>query len=135
MTSYTNLSLYYLNQMGITPWVTRSKKKDTTQLAVVVPPSQSPKAQSLLKNMLDFLGLSPEEVCIIQDKKSEDLKALDTSSLSALLLLGFGAQEYAFSCPLFLGANPEVLIKNPLHKKELFKALHTLKNHLSQHGH
>jgi len=58
---YSNLNLYYLQQLGITPWISKDTiQQDSVKLAVLVRSTASTKAQAFVKRVLSFLHLKPK---------------------------------------------------------------------------
>ena len=66
MNMYSNLTLYYLNQMGICPWINKensleSIEKSSTvcplKLVVLVSNELKGKAESLFKHMMTYLNI------------------------------------------------------------------------------
>lgn len=124
---YSNLTLYYLNQLGITPWVIKSraiKEEGIPKLMVISPENISKKAQILLKRMLDFLGFPFELIHNATDYKHWD------NPLLAVLILGIDGLDLHVNCPVFSSMNPEFLLENPAYKKQAFKELSCVKEQI-----
>lgn len=122
MTHYNPLQLYYLNQLGIVPWVQRTKETEAIKLAVILPEQPSQKGKNLLKQMLLFVGLPENEVHITSSA------ALNKSMPLAALALGVAPSDTNF--PIFSGENLEFILNNPSCKKQIFSTLANLKVYL-----
>jgi DNA polymerase III psi subunit len=67
---YNEINLYYLNQIGITPWVSANSLKNNlvadepkaVTLLVLTPDALSQKERNLLDHILLFLGLAEDKV-------------------------------------------------------------------------
>ena len=124
---YSNLTLYYLNQMGIKPWIKKTTQQTQIKLLVIIPSNLSLKAQSLLKQILSFINLNSEKTRIISIQESIVLKAYDPL---AILLLGCNQSELEsnlnIKCPIFFGASLEYLIQHPSEKRKILKELNLI---------
>lgn len=130
---YSNQSLYYLEQLGITPWVRRSfSLQYSPQLLIFIPEVLPLSAKKLLDNLLDFLDLKTQEFRIIpinkqtpwQDSEGNQKIALIFGE-SLLKFLQFEAKAKIVSPDLVL------LIQQPLEKKALLTPLMQLKQSIS----
>ncbi|MBL7480137.1 DNA polymerase III subunit psi [Legionella bononiensis] len=137
---YSNLTLYYLKQLGITPWVHKEtclglerQESESEQISpiliIIKKPHLSKKAEILLNKMLAYLGLNATDVLI-----SESLQEYSFSkhkSPKVIWVLGVELSELFHStqcqCPVLSGVSPEHLLDNPMEKKEAFKMLHFIK--------
>jgi hypothetical protein len=133
---YTDLSLYYLNQMGIRPWLKRIdlSKQNTLKLLVFVHSALSIKGKSLLTQMISYLNLNQQELIIMFVQEKELLNNYDVQIAQqdpdAILILGFNKPflpETHQNCHVIHSINPDDLIKNPLDKRKVFKDLHYLR--------
>ncbi|MFA6303408.1 MAG: DNA polymerase III subunit psi [Legionella sp.] len=109
---YSESTLYYLNQIGIRPWI--RKNVHQTQLLVLVPSQQSQKAQKLMQNMLEFLGLPKNEIMLLS---ATDTQKLELDSLKVVWSLGAEVVEGLKNYPIVLSCDPEFLLDNPAQKK------------------
>ena len=127
---YSNLTLYYLNQLGITPWVVKSRAGEAegvAKLAVLLPESISDKAQVLLKRMLDFVGLP-----YLLIHKTKEYTHRDNPLWLAVLVLGLDELTLQVKCPVFSSMDPDFLLENPLCKKQVLHVLSSVKEQISQ---
>lgn len=141
---YSDLALYYLNQIGIQPWISKehaSALVPVNQLAAlktpklfILTPMLHGKAELLLRKMIHCIGLNDEHWETIQP---QDLSRhwLDETKPSALLSLGVVMPEFIadtpINCPVIPSLSLEHLINRPSDKKQVLKDLYSLKHHLS----
>lgn len=147
---YSNTTLYYLNQMGIRPWIKRSStisvlederavKQEALKLLVFISSTLSIKAQSLLSQMMAYLNLPEQELSIIPVQERDSLNKynakIEQKTPRAILVLGLERHQFVtntnLSCPVLNSIDPDYLITNPAEKGTVFKALHSLKQLLS----
>lgn len=143
---YSNLSLYYLNQLGIRPWVkrvnaekTQSAKQKSLKLLVLVSSNLSNKGKSLLTQMLAYLGLAEQDLNIIaiheQDSFGHDNAQIKQYDPLVTLILGLNthqlAQEDSLEASVVHSIDPDYLIMNPVEKGKIFKTLHYIKQIIS----
>ncbi len=141
---YSDLSLYYLGQIGITPWIMRdvqevSLSNERHKLVILKKAKYSDKAQILLKRMLAFINCDENDVLIIDVDKSP-LKGEQFNNQSPVAVLGFGLDvnqylcDAPLDCPILSSVDPQALIENPSSKKKIFKDLMYI-NELIQRSH
>lgn len=145
---YSNTALYYLNQLGIRPWIKQTsllfKEDNQTQqecfkLLVFISSTLSAKAKSLLQQMMACINLEQHELSIIpvesRDFSSQNSAQWQNQSPVAIWVLGLNEspllQELHFSCPVFSSIDPDQLINHPADKKIIFKDLNTINQLLS----
>lgn len=129
---YSNLNLYYLMQMGITPWVNKNDpvpsidlSKKSTSLLVVTPKLTS-KEQHLLNNVCSFLGVPNDKLI---HHETDDIQYLtERYNASFSLLFGFDQEQTPIKVRAESLSN---LLANPLAKKKLFNDLLLLKEQLA----
>jgi DNA polymerase III psi subunit len=128
---YSNLTLYYLEQMGITPWVDKKNYKSTTNETdksislLVMTPKLNGKEQHLLNNILSFLGLQEEQLVHLQTANGTQQR-----EIQAVFTLFFGLNLQ--QTPTITAADSlSYLLSNPLAKKKLFSKLVLLKEQLA----
>ncbi|KTD50781.1 DNA polymerase III subunit psi [Legionella quateirensis] len=137
---YTNLTLYYLKQLGITPWVHKEtclvleppalkSKQASPSLIVIKQPHLSKKAEVLLKKMIAYLDLNETEVLV--SETPQEYSFSENNSPKVIWVLGLEYSELFHTtqchCPVLSGVSPEHLLHNPLEKREVFKVLHSIK--------
>jgi hypothetical protein len=143
---YSNVTLYYLNQMGIRPWIKRNdssavhEKGDTTKydaikLLVFISSRLSTKAQLLLQQMLAYINLCEQELSIIPVQEKDSLinytSRIEQQAPAAILVLGLNKNQFLhdmnLNCLVLHSIDPEHLIANPAEKKNVFKHLNSIK--------
>jgi DNA polymerase III psi subunit len=145
---YSDLTLYYLNQIGIRPWVKKEHHsalipaqhtpvlKIRSKLLILTATLQG-KAELLLRKMIHCIGLTDEqlELIQIQDLSEHWLKNVNPS---ALFSLGVDLPDFVskalVDCPIIRSFSLEHLIEKPADKKRALQDLYSFKHHLSS-GH
>lgn len=135
---YSKKSLYYLNQLGIRPWIQRSDslsmfqgeapQKEIFQLVVVLSSTLSVKAQSLCNQLIVYFNFSRRvlEVLVFKDCEFSDQFPIkiEPKNPKAILVLGGGVHHLDCDCPVVHSMDPEYLVANPEEKRNAFKQLH-----------
>jgi DNA polymerase III psi subunit len=126
---YHNVDLYYLAQMGITPWVHKNnyespKLENKRTSLLVVTPKLNDKEQYLLNNILSFIGLPKEHFIHLQTEEAKQTK------IDAAFTLFFGLNLQT-TPTMTKGEALNYLLTNPLATKKLFHKLIPLKEQLS----
>lgn len=102
---YNELTLYYLNQMDINPWVLKGGGQSTgflgNELVIITDSPQDTQTQTLLTNIIDFTKFLQFEPIV---RSSEQAARLTNAKQSLIIDL-------------------EDLIKNPRHKKGILHDL------------
>lgn len=133
---YSNLALYYLDQLGIKPLILKSHNaiQASKQLVVLVANEPSDKAQVLLGRLLQYIGVARDEYLLVNafsaDCVHEKLKVINPVAVLALGLETSSFQELSINCPLIHGHALEDLLLQPMFKKKIFMTLQPLKNTL-----
>jgi hypothetical protein len=135
---YSHLTLYYLNQIGITPWINKqdslnnkSQMSDhiAPKIIIVKNNKLDNKAEGLFNRMVSYINLKEPDL-LISETLSSSLVS-DEQSPQAILLLGVDFEdlisELNLKCPVFTGVSPDVLLINPSEKRAVFQALHSIK--------
>lgn len=139
---YCNLALYYLNQLGINPWVNKQTYLDLNNKAqiiegaaaapkvlIVKQKNLNAKAEALFNKMLTYLNLNADDLLVSDPEQSTSL--LNTISLRAVLILSTDSEELktglTSNCKVLKGLSPDYLLKNPSDKRSIFKVLNSLK--------
>jgi DNA polymerase III psi subunit len=83
---YNNRALYYLKQMGITPWITKNAPTESAHKLIVLASASLPKsATHLLKQILASLTLDEEHILLLFNDEIDDnlqnVKCVDNASL------------------------------------------------------
>ncbi|CAM4495035.1 MAG: hypothetical protein LEGION0403_FIIPPAGN_00523 [Legionella sp.] len=136
---YSNLTLYYLNQIGIRPWIKREAQEqpqeisNAVKLAVFVSSTLSTKAQSLLQQMMGYLNLNDAEFTVISAQKDE--RQQRDTNLRPFAILAFGLSQEQLSAKerssVFNTFDLDYLLKNPREKRTVFKVLNEIKQLVS----
>lgn len=131
---YNNLNLYYLNLLGIQPWISKKSLIDAipmprARLIILTTPNLSSFEKTLLKQILIFLELKPEEYKHLEFKPDH---RMDDVILNAEYILSMDINpELAFNDDLiFKSDSLKTLLEKPLYKKQLCYLLTSLKNQL-----
>ncbi len=128
------LNLYYLNQMGITPWVYKNKTIKSVECAKILicttATSFNPQYKKMLEHIIFFLNCSPAELEIRELESSTQI-----ISTYSPYIVTFGVTKNNLDC-----LNPasylveinslEYWLQYPLAKKQLFVMLDLFKNKL-----
>ncbi len=125
---YSNLSLYYLNQLGIRPWIKRTEVlEDRLKLFVFSPSNLSIKATILLNQMIKYIHLDSNELILIPIQDSASLSdyrhQIDQKNPLAVLVIGINPSQLNLNCPMVLCDSPDDLLQHPTHKKKVFQEL------------
>ncbi len=138
---YSNLTLYYLNQMGITPWVNKehisnlirqSNEKSAHKLVVLTSIALNDKMRSLFQQMMDYINLQHNDVLIMTVRELElgnnkwCEQFLDKIP-QALLSFGPNINDLNLPYPTFQSLPFEYLLDNPSSKKEVLQVLTRLR--------
>lgn len=136
---YSNQTLYYLNQIGIRPWIKREAQEQSQEvskavkLAVFVSSTLSAKAKFLLQQMMGYLNLSDDELTVIPAQKNE-LQQRDTTITPCVTLVFGLSQEQGLAkeqAPVFNTFDLDYLLSNPSEKRTVFKVLNEIKQLVS----
>lgn len=144
---YSNLTLYYLNQMGICPWINKensleSIEKSSTvcplKLVVLVSNELKGKAESLFKHMMTYLNIINDELLIIKIKEEDSnqwISSVEKIRPQAILALGPDLKNKFVNLnlpyPALQSLAPEYLLNHPSYKKNAFQDLAQLKKLIS----
>lgn len=132
---YDNLTLFYLNLMGIFPWLNRDScisfnvddNSRTSKLLVFVPSQLNPGAAKLMKHILTFLGLEQSRIKVIAHNSMESSTMENECPINPLMgVLSFVPKLNIQSkignrdIPCLSTIELDALISNPLEKKKAF---------------
>lgn len=133
---YNNLNLYYLNQIGITPWIIREEALIVPRLIILTSEKITGKAQDLLKKMIAYLNVSEEDFILFQLKDKNKLEEepwfsmMQADSSTILLSLGLDILN-AYKGRIISSLNPNHLLHHPKDKRQVFKDLNTIQKMLA----
>lgn len=135
---YTDLTLYYLNQLGIVPWVHRTGDKVLGQLdkrclvLIVLPNELKGKALALFTHILNYLALSDDELITVTLGHADELHMHMTNKKPQFILsLGLTFPPLTQNNNTMLaGLSLDSLLLQPAHKKKLFQQLQQIKRGL-----
>ncbi|KTD60518.1 DNA polymerase III subunit psi [Legionella shakespearei] len=142
---YNDLTLYYLNQIGIRPWMSKEHHSALIPAQPIAEPKERPrlfiltstrhgKTELLLRKMIHCIGLMEEQLELIQ---IQDLSEHWLKSVTPRALLSLGVELPDFisnalaNCPIILSFSLEHLIEWPADKKKVLQDLYSFKQHLS----
>ncbi|BCA95374.1 hypothetical protein TUM19329_17350 [Legionella antarctica] len=151
---FSNLTLYYLNQLEIVPWINKEhslKFQDSAEqvnrnpfkLVILVSADLSHKAQVLLNHMMAYINLKNDELLIIkilakdsvENKNRPWYSQVENSTPRAMLVLGLNDNELFIDLnltfPVVRSLSVEDLLNNPQFKKKVFNDLNILKSLVS----
>lgn len=131
---YNNRTLYYLEQMGITPWIIKNtSSKSGLKLIVLVSASLPKPANDLLKQILASLASEKEQIVLLlkDEADNEPVKMANTSHQESVFWLFFGKELYSKHKQDVIGKSIVVedlkyLLENPKYKKQVFLDLSVL---------
>lgn len=142
---YTNLTLYYLNQMGIVPWVHKSCELPAAasveplaiscRLLVVFSSTLSSKAQSLFKQILNYLALAETQLTIRTLTHSDELSSyLNVNTPLFIVTFGLNPNPIVPNDErIVTNLSLEEILMRPANKKQVFQQLSRIKMQLTAH--
>lgn len=128
---YNQLTVYYLRQIGLTPWITRagnvnqydanqSTVLDTHQLIFVVPDDLSEQAAFLLERMRLFSNTHiPSQVIYLSDLDTE-FKIVQGTVYLLLGIFEQGSNTFKSTHSFIQSVSLNQVIRNPIDKKRLY---------------
>jgi DNA polymerase III psi subunit len=131
---YSEASLYYLNQLGIRPWIKRTAaehnsavEQEVIKLLVLISANLSQKGQALLQQMLAYLRISKQEFKVVFVDKQSDVHQMQQTP-TAVLVFGLKdlMSDIPWHCPVIQSMDPDYLIANPFKKRTVFHDLNTI---------
>jgi len=128
---YTNLDLYYLNLIGIKPWLNKKSQvtydinADKYKLLILTHSDLVPKEQTLLKQIISFLALDEQYLKHIELSTGKSPKDL---ALNAHFILAFGDYRHSELPSILQITSLCELLNKPLLKKRLFHLLVSIKD-------
>ena len=151
---FSNLTLYYLNRLGITPWINKETslklldksnkiENNLLKLVVLVSADLSSKAQVLLNRMMAYINVENDALLMVKilpqdlaDNKDRQWSTqIEKNTPRAVLVLGLNSNDLLADLnpayPVVQSFTPEYLLENPSYKKKVFHDLSTLKRLLS----
>lgn len=142
---FSNLTLYYLNQIGIKPWITKEPSPGymnslpllhTPKIVICISDNLGEKAQLLFNRLISFINLPGDDLLIIpvNEKASVDHirsvleSQLENKHVVAALLFGNNPvlSELHIASPVIRTLSPEYLLDYPNFKRKVFQDLSSL---------
>ena len=128
---YSNQTLYYLQQLGITPWVRRKTLVSKPRLSIFIPNILPLMAEHLLQNLIDFLNLDNGNYTITKIEETNRLNPEPTE-----IALFFGTSLVSQIDDHFekkiISQDLNAIIKDPKQKKQLFQQLSLIKEYFTE---
>lgn len=123
---FPSKSLYYLNLMGIQPWVRRERRIEHKWLVLVSSPLHG-KSLNFLHNILHVMGIEIKQ-CVVKDVSEQALQLLEDLRWKPVSVLCFStskpmSEKLPTDFPVFSFSDLGDFIKNPKQKKELFQKI------------
>lgn len=140
---YNNLTLYYLNQMGIVPWIRKETRSSmlasdaSIRLLIMVPEHLTSKARALLDKLLAYINNAASKLLVIPDVQDTALMTQQLSAVqSSSMIVSFGLDKALFDHndsdhSIIHLDSLEHLLSYPREKKKLFMQLSLIKHHLA----
>lgn len=127
----SNLQTYYLQTMGIEPWVMRHSESQAQVTVVLDAKFSDANQQKLFYAMFRSIGLSEDMLNIVYDISSDSFK-LHVSKIQPQVIIALGCHvEACHTTPVITMHHPSDLLKNPIIKKEAYAHLASVKAALS----
>lgn len=139
---FNDKQLYYLNQMGITPWVKRQgsindDQQQAMKLIIFIAEEREVQCQTLFNNIMHYLNVSIPEIKTIPSSKQNKIIANLASAQAEntpLVILAFGnnwpqlkEQPYFFHVPSL-----KAILINPALKKKAYLTLFKIRSIFSK---
>ncbi len=143
---FSNLTLYYLNQLGIEPWINkknslklRDKSNQPVKLVVLISSDLNNKAQTLFNRMMTYISVKNDELLIIkvleqdfaENQARQWLSQIEKNTPRAILTLGIDINDLSAGLsstyPIIQSFTLDYLLENPSYKKNIFHDLSALK--------
>ncbi|MFT4058252.1 MAG: DNA polymerase III subunit psi [Legionella sp.] len=139
---YSDASLYYLNHLGIRPWIKRESTlvlqennnivtSETLKLLVFTSTNLSEKGLALLRQMLAYLHLSESELKVISVTEQGVLATNEVQCAAAILIFGLNKNNFLNDINsnglIVRSLDPDYLISYPGAKKNVFHDLNLMK--------
>jgi len=135
---YCNLTLYYLEKIGITPWIDRGTTpcKNAKKLLILLEKNPENKELSLLKRILFFLNIDDDNYVILSGERGGMDEIKDTYFLAALVFskednrvwLQQRLSHIDVRNQIFTISPAAELIRTPILKKEIFMQLNRVRS-------
>lgn len=124
---FSNSTLYYLSQMGISPLVKLKTSSYSSKLIVLLPQKPIDKAEILFQHMMTYLNTKRDKIVIMPVNKILNEKIANPP----LGILVFGCEEAKLQdtgfYPVVRSLDLDYLLEYPLLKKKVFQDLNSLK--------
>lgn len=134
---YTDLNLYYLNALGIRPWIKKSNSeltKATVKLFIFHQGDLSKKAKNLLNSILFYLDIKTSELIIVHENQFSNIfpDSFKTAPPQSCLALGFNLDYFPEDlrqyCPIISTLSLDTVLNDPIQKRSILEDLRVIKN-------
>ena len=151
---FNNLTLYYLNQLGIYPWVLNKEtssllnkqdvlKPHLLQIVIIKSLNFNSKAELLLNKLMNYIDLDDSNSLMMNINKDNEsqpdylYKRIKEISPSAIIIFNNESEELyntlKVDCPLVLSIDPDYLLNNPSAKRKAYHDLTHIKGLFPKH--
>ena len=138
----TQLHHYYLQQMGIEPWIIR-RSSSQTKIKLLILAENFPfegKVASLFNNMLKSIGLLPSDISILSECLDKNIPIFVFGAVSAHALLNnteplANLRQKLHTIqgqPVLVSFHPNDLLQHPYDKKKAYQDLQQMEQLLSR---
>jgi hypothetical protein len=114
---YTSINQYYLNKLGIIPWVLKNKAQ---KLIVLCNGSDTPEARLLLEQVNRYFFSASTNVDIIFSPNDDERLPLLQTTSNKILAFGYTANELMNRQDVVYCSSLNHLLQTPIDKKNLF---------------
>jgi DNA polymerase III psi subunit len=115
--------LYYLQTMGIEPWVMRRVESPELITVVMAQRLENPRQKKLMQAMFQSMGVSEKMLDIVYDTHADNLKKhLHKTKPRVIIALGCKV-DVCDETPVVIMHHPADLLQNPCKKHEVYHAL------------
>ena len=141
---YSNLNLYYLNQLGITPWIKKDQllnfnnntlitKQSKNKLVILCKAGLNKKAELLLNRIIAYINVEDSELMLLQiDEGRQWHEQFKNAPPTAFLAFGIESDDFPVDlkphCTVRYSLSLDYLLNNPSDKRKVFKDLQHINN-------
>lgn len=135
--------LYYLKQLGITPWLARAFNRFPLMIVSAQDINSTSRAKLLFNNMLKSVALDINTQNIYYSNIGQFKEQISIARPKIILVIGYiagqalanegvalGAVSYVQGIPVIVSHDIDDLLSNPINKKQSFQDLLTVKTFL-----